>query len=814
MFRNHLVTALRNFTRHKLYSFINLAGLAVAFTCAIFIALFVRDEVSYNDWIAGSGDIYRVEIDAHYPGFPAARQTAAPFPLGAAMQDTIPAIRSSTREVVEGMTVQKGDRQFAEDVAFVDPNFFDVIQLPLIAGRADRVFSDPNGIVLTEAAARKYFGDQNPLGRTLTLGGRHLSTVTGVLRDPPHNSTFQEKVFASNKSGADQFGTKGEWFDQETYTYVRLLPHSDLHAVLAQASAIIRNNADPSSFVRTELTADDILRPVLVRLSDLHLEGNAQPDGSWMPADGSWTMVYGFVAIAILILAIACFNFTNLATARAMIRAREVGLRKVMGARRVQLVAQFLGESVLNSAIALAIALAAVEVLSPTYEAFLSRPLTLEYASNWPLILGIAGTMVVVGVLSGIYPALVLSGFRPAATLRSGPSGNMGSGILRTTLVVLQFAISIGLGAATLVVFSQIRYAQQLDLGFNRDNVVVLSGLRSIPEASRESLVQRVTTSPYVSAATQSSGVPFGSNWQGTAVSAQGWSRGSIMRILSASPDFYDFYGIKLLTGRLLSSDRGTDVLTGEPYSSKVASGKNILINAAAAHKLGFTPESAVGKIVHVGPDRASVRIVGVVTDAKFRGAYGPVDATVYVDRPFSGYSVSIRVKGGHIPEALAFIDATWHQFAPNVAVTRTFLDDDFDALFRSDQRQGAMFGLFVAIAIFIACLGLFGLAAFTAERRTKEIGIRKTFGAHTRDIVRLLLWQFSIPVLIANVIAWPVAYYYLNQWLEGFAFRITLSPLYFVVVGAATLAIAWATVFTHALRVARANPVYALRYE
>ncbi|MGC8536867.1 MAG: ABC transporter permease [Rhizomicrobium sp.] len=805
MFRNYVISALRSSVRHRLYTFINLIGLSVALTCAIFIALFVRDELSYDKWIPGNQNVYRVETISNYPGFPPTRQTAAPFPLAAAMKADIPEVRDSAREVVEEMTVQRGHRQFRENISFVDPNFLAVIQLPLKAGNRNSVFSNPNSIVLTQATARKYFGNQNPIGKTLTLDGKYPLTVTGILHDPPHDSTFQEAIFASNRSSADMFHTKQMWFDLETMIYVRLIPDANLGAVLSQTRAIIRKNANPSRFMRTNLTGDQILQPLLVNLGSIHLEGTGA---------GSWTKIYGFIAIAILILAIACFNFINLATARAVMRAREVGLRKILGAHRRQLIFQFLGEALLNTTFALAIALAAVELMTPSYDRFLGRSITFQSAASWPFVVMVIGVTLLVGLLSGIYPAFVLSSFRPVTALRAGFIRRTGSGLLRTGLVVVQFAVSIGLGIATIVVFSQIHYAQKVNLGFNRSDVVVLSGLYHVPQVRRETLIQHLRSSPYVTAVTQSSAVPFGRSWQGTAVSMSVTSGSTLMRILSASPSFYQFYGIRLLAGRLLSSTRSLDIMSGDPYNGKVSSGRNILVNAAAASELGLSPQQAVGKIVYVGSTHAAVRIVGVIGNTRFRGAFGKVDPTVYIDRPYLGYTVSIRLKKSELLPALAFIDEAWHQYAPNFAIDRHFLSVRFNKLFVADQRQGAMFGLFVLIAIFIACLGLFGLAAFTTERRTKEIGIRKTLGAKTIDIVMLLLWQFSLPVLLANVIAWPVAWYYLRDWLQGFSVRIALSPSYFLAAGFVALAIAWITVATHAVRVAGAKAVDSLRYE
>jgi putative ABC transport system permease protein len=810
MFRNYLVTAIRNFARHKLYSFINIVGLAVGLACAIFIILFIRDEISYDAGIPGTADLYRVEAALVFPGIPGMQSAVMPYPLGSAMQAGIPEVQSFTRDVPEDMTVRAGDRLFPETVEAVDPGFFAVIELPLAKGMRAHLLAEPESVVLSERTARKYFGDADPMGKTLMLGGKYPLAVTGVLRDPPHNSNFQSDLYISNKSKADSFGDRDQWLSTETYIYVRLLPGANPQNVVAKTQAILRRNADPSKFIQTKLTGDQVIQSRLVPLAALHLTG----DESGNRAAGNWATIYGFAAIAGLILLIACFNFTNLATARAMMRARETALRKVVGANRRQLIVQFLGESVLTALIALILAVAMVEILLPTFDAFLDRPIAFHYLRDWPLSLALTGITVLAGVLAGFYPALVLSGFRPVVALKPAASGRSGAGVLRTSLVVLQFAISIGLGIAAIVVFAQLRHARHLDLGFDRDNMVVIEDADALTNTARESLMHRLAASPDIAGVTQSSAAPFGGLVQGTAVSVPGSAQQLTMRILTVAPDFFNVYGTRLLAGRFLTADRGTDVMGSIGDSDKAEAGKNVVIDAAAAHDLGFAPAQAVGHVVLAGSSHAAVRIVGVVADARFFRARDSIDPTIYVDRPTFIYTISVRVKGGHIPQALAFIDGTWRQFAPTIAIRRHFLDDSFDKLFATDEKQGRIFGIFVGIAIFVACLGLFGLAAFTAERRTREIGLRKAFGASTRDIVRLLLWQFSIPVLIANSIAWPVAYYYLHNWLEGYAYHIALSPIYFVTSGAIALLIAWTTIIAHAVRVARANPIDALRYE
>jgi putative ABC transport system permease protein len=834
MFRNYLTVALRNIVGHKLYSIINIAGLAVGLACVLFIVLFLRDELSYDRWLPGAEHLYRLEQAVLVPGRPPLTMAVIPFALPKAMRDEIPEVKGMTRLWQEPMTLTVGDRQFVESVDVVDSEFFEIIKLNLIAGDPHQVLRDPESIVLTQSAARKYFGDVDPLGKTISTGrggcpdedmackDNTISLkVTGIARDIPHNSQLVGEVFIPNISLADRYSQmmKENWLAQNGYGYMELAPGADPQTVIDKAAPIL-NRALTSDLHRlgVKLTGAQAYLLHLTPFAKVHLDSSR-----WlfnMTPPGSWATVYGVAAIGLLILLVACFNFMNLATARALLRAREIALRKTMGARRQQLVMQFLGEAVLTALVALLVALAMAEMLLPAFDAFLQRPLAFDYRADWLLLLLILAIAVAAGLVSGSYPALVLSAFRPAAVLRSNTGGQTGSGHLRAILVVLQFAVSIGLGIAALVVFSQIRFARNVDLGLQRDNVLVVAGGGRVTGEGRQSFVQALRSQRGVLALGIGNFQPFDSGQSLVNVMVPGHPDVIMLNEINASPDIPTVYAMKLTAGRLLSDARAEDklyrkemlqqkdILQPDPRDE----GHNILINEASAARMGFTPQEAIGKTVLFGGNH--VNIVGVLADAKYGGARETVKPTAFDYYPQVPGDIVLRVRGGEIPQTLSFIDKSWHSFAPNMAVRRHFLDDSFDKLYSADERQGTMFGIFVAIAIFIACLGLFGLAAFTAGRRTKEIGIRKVFGASTRDVVLLLIWQFSIPVLIANAIAWPLAWYYLRGWLEGFAYRISLSPLYFVGVGAVALAIAWITIFAHAWRVARANPINALRYE
>ncbi|MHB8812759.1 MAG: ABC transporter permease [Steroidobacteraceae bacterium] len=828
MFRHYLITAARNIVRHKLYSFINIAGLALGLSCAIFVILFVRDQTSYDKWVPDSTRLYRLETTSHVPGRPAVDDARVPFPVPAAMQEEIPEVAAATRLIREAITLTVGNRQFLEGVDVVDPNFLQVVRLPLVSGDPATVLTQPESLVLSEGTARKFFGNENPLGQTVTVARANCDKsdracenaaielkVTGVLRNLSTNSQLVADVLMPNTSVADRVSQqdKQNWLYPWYYTYVTLVAGAHPQAVIAKLAPILDKGTTAAlRNLQVNIRGSQFYQMHLTPFTDVHLS-SARYVENMTPA-GSWSTVYGIAMVGLLIVLVACFNFMNLATARAMLRAREISLRKCVGASRWQLMTQFLGESVLMALCSLALAVAIVEILLPAYDRFLERPIAFHYLGDWPLSLMIVGIAIAAGLISGVYPALTLSGFRPATVLRTNSSGQPGSDHLRTVLVVLQFAVSIGLGIATIVVYRQISFARDLGLGFHRSNIVVLNAAALTP-SSRETLAQTLRSYPGVSTTALSDAVPFQN--QGALGLARLPGRPDLITVnrILIGPDFPRLYGMSLVAGRLLSESRDEDTLID---SSELDSryptneGHNILINVAAAARFGFTPEQAIGKTIMYNMNH--VNIVGVLGDVKFDGARAPVKPTVYFNDKTRTNWLSVRLSGQAVSATLAAIDGSWRALAPGRYLWKYFLSDQFGTLYRSDERQGVIFSVFVGIAIFIACLGLFGVAAFTAARRTEEIGIRKVFGARAHDILRLLLWQFSIPVLIANVIAWPVAYYYLHHWLESYAYRITLNLLYFLAAGLAALGIAWITIIAHAVPVARASPIDALRYE
>jgi putative ABC transport system permease protein len=829
MLRNYLVIALRNIVRHKLYSFINIAGLALGLTCVILIALFIRDEISFDKWVPDSGNLYRLDQTYVLPGRAPLGLAVSDFPLAALMKDNLPEVTGMTRFWPREKTVTIGNRSFAQEIAEVDTNFFQLIRFPVVAGDPATVLVQPDSIVLSQSLARKYFGSADPVGKTLVVNKQScpfvsississiscpndavVLRVTGVMRDLPHNTHMRIEALMPHTSPADSITQffKEHWFGANGYAYVRLASGSDPDAVARKVPPLLDRNINVLQELAMPLKASKTIQVHLVPFSDAHMDRGAQI-GNIVPP-GSPIMLYGLGMIGAVILLVACFNFTNLATARALLRAREIALRKCAGARRSQIILQFLGESLLTALLALVVALSLTEMLLPDYDNFLQRPIALHYGTDWPLVLLIAAIAIAAGLASGFYPALILSRFHPAPVLRANEAGHTGSSRLRSALVVLQFTVAIGLAIVTLVVFTQLDFMRRQSLGFRRDNVLVISTFRRMTASARDSFVAQLRQHPGILDVAQSADIPFSGSEYIAQMRLPSHPEYLTMLKQLITPEYFRLYDIQLLAGRFLSDAHGEDRIKNPLPPDN--DGRNILINQAAAARFGLTPAQAVGKTVFFGPSR--VNIVGVLADTRIEGARNPPRAIVYLYDPTDSDHISVRIAAGQVPEAVDFIDHSWHRFAPNVAIDRKFLDDDFEKLYQDEGRQGQMFALFVGIAIFIACLGLFGLAASTAGRRTKEIGIRKVFGARTRDVTWLLLWQFSIPVLVANAIAWPLAWYYLHGWLQGFAYRITLNPTYFAAIGTAALLIAWATILAHALRVARANPIHALRYE
>jgi putative ABC transport system permease protein len=836
MLRNYLTVGLRALAKNKTYAFINICGLALGLAAAVLILLYVRYELSYDAWMKQADRAYQLQTyyKANGKGSEEMNLQMSGFVAGRALAKDFPQVEKLVYVWSFGPVIlQDGVAKKTDHVRMVDNNLFDVLQVPFVRGVPHRALDDNNSLALSESEAIRRFGTVDVLGKTLTIvmnTGNIDYRITGVFKDFPKNSHFSANVvarFDPNTQFADRQQQMTSWNNQNGWNYVKLRPGADAAQINAQLPAWEKRNI-PDDVTNGERTnPGDIEDFALVNVRDVHL-GRGQR-ASVTPGNDLRT-VTTFGVIAFMVLGMACVNFTNLATARASQRAREVALRKVLGATRRQLIAQFIGESVLVAAIAMVIALAMVELSLPIFNRFLDANIALHYFGRDSVVLYLLGLVLLVGAAGGIYPAFYLSRFEPARVLRANKSAadTQGSGRLRNVLVIGQFAVSIALIVCTIVIYAQTLYARTVDQGFNRDGLMQVDNFDYKGTSGSElRFAEAVRRVPGVqSAALTGIGVAPGNNSM-TSVFLPGSTSSVQLGVYGVQNGFFQTMGMKLLAGRDFSDLRPRDdATTPFPVDLKaeralVARGVNVIVTDAAAKRLGFrTPQEAVGKNIQAGITVDEVgglvpaTIIGVVADARFRSVHDPLQPIMYVMQK-NGYNLLEVRFAGVAPNVIRDrVQAVWERLLPQVPFKADFADDLIRDEYKADTARGQLFAGFAILSVVVGCLGLFGLAAFTAERRTKEIGIRKVLGARTRDIVRLLVWQFSRPVLIANAIAWPVAWWLMRDWLNRFDVRIGLGPTPFLLAGGLALGIAIATIASHAFRVARANPILALRYE
>ncbi|MEM6533646.1 MAG: ABC transporter permease [Myxococcota bacterium] len=825
MLRNYFVSAYRNLLKSPLYAAINIVGLGIGLAACILITLYVQGEFSFDRWVKDADRIYTVNTSFEIPGRPTMRATAAPGPARDALKEYFPQIEEAARVHDRRPKVKRGDKLFFDPVYLVDGNFFDVIDAEFIEGNPTDALKDTSSIILSESMRDKYFGDEDPIGQTLFIDDNVRARdyrVAAIIKDSPKNSAFEWSIIGrlEPEEWKSQPWVVDQWTSVNTMLFVKVKPGTDAAALNAQLPEFERRMVPDVSFGGKLYPVHDFIELSLLPFLDLHLHAITQMGAH---ASSAYTQVITFAAVAILILIIACINFMNLSTARASQRAREVSMRKVVGAGRAQLVGQFLGESVFLALIALALALALVELALPTYNEILDRELVLTLIGSSSSLPAIAGLVAFVGLVGGAYPALYLARFQPARVLRANKSSDAGgSGRVRNMLVVLQFAISIALMICTAVVYQQYQFSQNKDLGFDKDNVLVVRGI-GLNEADKvkEVLRKEITALPNVVGVTLSSDAPADSNESNAPIQVPGRKQDEpiILGHIKIDHSFNEVYGIDVIAGRDFDLDHPTD--NAKIVKAGDADGENphmsIMLNESAVRQIGYlNPQDAIGKNVSVlEGDKKGIEatIIGVVRDWHFKSVREQIRPTFYEFHPdrFNDLSVRYEGDGGAIE---AKIEEIWRRVVPGLPFRAQYLSENIARLYEDEQARAKMFGAFSALAIIIACLGLYGLASFTAARRTKEIGIRKVLGASSGDIVKLLVWQFSKPVLIANLVAWPVAAYLMQDWLEAFEYRIGLSPILFVSAALAGLAIAWLTVGGHALRFARIRPSYSLRYE
>jgi putative ABC transport system permease protein len=834
MWRNYFTVGVRALTKNKTYAFINVLGLALGLAACLLILLFVRYELSYDKNVPGASQAYQFQSSFTDPDTGEVdKLQMAPYVAKDLLRKDFPQVENAVHALSSGPVVLKGGQAYAtEDFRFVDGNLLDILKFPLLKGDPKTALDQAGTIVLTETEARKYFGEQEPMGQTLTLSSRGQQVdyrVTGILKDLPKNSHFAASMIARydpKSYWADQDDFLTQWGWQSGWVYLKLRPGADANAINAQMEAFEKRNIPDQVFGGQRTNQGDIAEFKLTNIADIHL-GEAQA-ASMTPGNDRRSIIT-FGVIAALILAMACVNFTNLATARASQRAREVALRKVLGANRKQLVTQFLGESVLVAAFAMLLALAFVELALPSFSRFLDADLRMRYFGEGGLFLPIVGLVLLVGAAGGLYPAFYLSRFQPAKVLKANKSSAeaQGSGSLRNVLVIAQFAVSIGLIICTAVVYAQTVHARTADPGYKRDGLLQVQGIgRREMFPVLDTLVRELKQIDGVTAIGRTNIGVATQNNQNTGVQMPGRNEPINIGYYSIDFGFLDAMGIKLLAGRTFDESRPMDDST-TPFPTDEAAeralvqrGINVVMNELAVRRLGLgSPQAAIGKTVKMLADAEegtvmNATVIGVVQDSRFRSIRETVDPIIFRASRFGQGWMLVRYNASDPARIRRDVEAVWKRIAPEVPFQAEFSEDIVGELYEAEDARAQTFAGFAILAVVVACLGLFGLAAFTAERRTKEIGIRKVLGARSGDIVRLLAWQFSKPVIIANLIAWPVAWWVMRDWLNSFDTRIDLGPTPFLLAGLVALAIAIGTIAGHALKVARSNPINALRYE
>jgi putative ABC transport system permease protein len=832
MWKNYLIVGIRALAKNRTYAFINIAGLAIGMAACLMILLFVRYEMSYDKWLPNSERIFQVQNWFRDPATgEEGKLQMAPFASKAALLKDFPQIEKAVYGLQSvPVFLKDGQASSTKDYLYVDDNLLEVLELPLVRGTRsalDRV----NTALLSRAEAVSRYGTEDVVGKTMTViskGQRFDYQIGGVFEDIPKNSHLRIRAivrvdFPSYMAKEAQFLTC--WGCQAGWVYAKLRPGTDVKAIGAAMPGWEKRNIPDENSGEARFNAGDNGDWHFVNVADVHL-GEAQ-QGVMAPGNDRGTILT-FVVIALLILAMAVVNFTNLATARASQRAREVALRKVLGANRRQLIVQFIGESILVALLAMVIALALVELLLPSFAAFLDADIRLDYLGRDGILLPMIGLVLVVGGLGGLYPAFFLSRFQPATVLKANKSASEGEGTgrLRTALVVAQFAVSIGLIICTAVVYLQTRYARSVDPGYDRSHIVQIDGLNRYQLInSGRAIAERMKRVEGVEAVGRSTIAVATDGQNNTNVMVPGNPKPVQIGLYGVDPGFMKAMGIKLVAGRWFDENRPMDDMTlafppsPETERGLAARGGNVVVNESGARRLGFAnPADAVGKqfktaLVENEYGLVPATIVGVVADSRFRSVREPLDDIMFVNGDSGHQWLVVRYKGD--PRAMRErLQSAWRSITTEVPFEAHFSEDVMAELYQADDARAKTFAGFALLSVIVGCLGLFGLAAFTAERRTKEIGIRKVLGARSRDIVRLLAWQFSKPVIIANLIAWPIAWWVMRDWLNGFDSRISLGPAPFVLAGALALIIAIGTIAGHAFKVARSNPIHALRYE
>ncbi|HEY4147603.1 MAG TPA: ABC transporter permease [Chitinophagaceae bacterium] len=807
MLRNYLKMAYRNLVKYKFISFINIFGLTVGLTCCLLILCYIRNELSYDRYHTNARNTYRVErtfLNPESGALSLELGTISP-PFGPLLTNDFPEIKTLTRFLQNGTTTFKfGDKVFNEPNAyFADEHFFDVFNATVTKGNPATALTEPYSVMLTETIAHKYFGNSDPLNQLVRLDNQMTCKVTGVYKELPANTHFHPDLMISFNTLKDtaiygEANLRTNWGNNAFFTYIVLPDGYDPKKLEAKFPAFLDRHM-VGQYGTTKPSKGTFL--TLRKLTDIHLYSHKDAEAE---INGDIKRVYIFSAIALFILLIACINYMNLSTARSVLRAKEIGVRKVAGAEKGELVAQFLTESVLITWVAALLAFLFTRLALPWLNNVSGQTLSIDILLHWQVLIPILLMPFITGTLAGIYPALFLSSFQPIKVLKGFMKTGGANASFRRTLVVVQFAVSIVLIIATAIVLRQLQYMQTMALGFNKDHIVTLpdnAGLNTSYESFRTALLADAG----ILDVARSTRIPSGRLLD---ASGSQINRGDSLaptkadiKFVRADERFIPTYGVKIVAGRNFSRDFNTDT-------------SSFLINEESVKALGLkSNEEAIGKQFMYGGRRGT--LVGVFGDFHFESLHQRIIPLVLFEATGpSGYAnISVKISG-NVPQVLQHIEATWKKFLPETPYTYTFLDDNFARLYDSEQKQASLFTLFSCIAIFIACLGLFGLSAFATTQRIKEIGIRKVLGAGVGNIVGLLSADFLKLVAIAAVLAFPVAWYVMNRWLSDFAYRTSIAWWVFVLAGIIAALVALVTISFQAIKAATANPVKSLRSE
>lgn len=784
MLKNYLKIAVRNIKRHMGYSFINITGLALGMTCCILILLWVKDEMATDRFHENIDSIYVVRTFQHYGNEIVEGMGSVPA-LGPALKEEYPEVLKAAR-ISNGQSkylLEFGEKQFKEYIQLADPEIFDLFTFPFIKGDSKNTYGDPYVMVLSKSLAEKIFGDEDPINQVLTLNKNDEFRVVGVMEDIPHNSTIRFDIWAPLELTTKVYRPNYliTWWNLAFRTYIEMAEEVDVEAFNEKIfNRIRRSNPNTNS------------EPFIYPFSQIYLEVYGRKD-----------VIRIFSVIAFAILFIACINFMNLSTARSKHRAREVGMRKVVGAKKIQLIRQFFGESIFFTLISFLGSVGIVAVFMPAFRSLTGKFIFFKDLNDISILSGVIGITLATGIIAGIYPALFLSGFRPVTVLKGDMERKAGGSLFRKILVVFQFSLSILLIVGTVVIYNQISYMKKKSLGFEKEHLVYVP-MEDEMRKSVDPIKSELLKHPGILSVSATSHSPTGvyNNGQDWDWEGRDPNVNPLVTYFGVDPDFLDTFKMQLTQGESFG-----------PASNHAMT--SVLINERFAEIMGIT--NVIGTRLSQGSRH--LRIIGVVEDFHFTPVtreIGP--AIIYFDPTYATFQtyryLFIRLNPGDVTEVLSYIEKTVRVFNPGYPFEYHFLDDDYDQLYRSVEREMDIIRTFAFLAILISCLGLFGLAAYTSEQRTKEIGIRKILGASASKIIFILSKQYIKWVLAANLIAWPLAYFLMNSWLQDFPYRINLGISIFLIAAGLSLLIAQLTVSFQAIKAARTDPVDSLRYE